>query len=571
MARRLKLNKPQDLAKAKCIASFFNRIINGEVPAKLQKFLRQTYLVALEKDPNDKTKLRPLGVPAAMRRIAAVLVLSEYRSSFAEHILPFNFAIGIGGGVDVIVKTVQLAIDKYMIGPEKKKAFPTRSLVSLDIRNMFNAVSRERLREIIAEKFPSLEAFADLIYDDFGETIVRLEDGTWTSIPVEEGFSQGCPASPVFAAIVLNEILSKIYGELEERAKQRLKDGDKGDDNLGSLGILLAYVDDVNAVLCHDDVDYFLKRFVEEATPKGAILNTEKTRIMTSTNGTPLTDKLLATGTLKQMMLGQRLKTAISNYSTEIIDGTRKPVEVTDGLRVLGAPVGSTSFCQNFLSKALNRAKTDAKLLLKNLEDLQTILRIYSTCTAHKITHLFSSDVYNTAVEELPNNYYLWDSPLTQDFSQMTENVLTNITNSHTLPLYSQVIANMSIAQGGLGLQSPRANAITAHMTTAKRCLQYIHEGVWLGHNMTRPLLPDSINLLYSDWQTSDDRSWRIFRKYIKDFNQIATGGKPQNDSDFIFKCSLNGTREKAKELASQKIRTEVLESEFITPKHVQD
>jgi hypothetical protein len=30
---------------------------------------------------------------------------------------------------------------------------------------MFNAVSRERLREIIAECFPTLEPFADLIYD----------------------------------------------------------------------------------------------------------------------------------------------------------------------------------------------------------------------------------------------------------------------------------------------------------------------------------------------------------------------------------------------------------------------
>ena len=62
---------------------------------------------------------------------------------------------------------------------------------------MFNAVSRERLREIIAAKFPTLEPFADLIYDGAGETFVRKEDGTWVIIEVNEGFSQGCPASLV--------------------------------------------------------------------------------------------------------------------------------------------------------------------------------------------------------------------------------------------------------------------------------------------------------------------------------------------------------------------------------------
>ena len=91
---------------------------------------------------------------------------------------------------------------------------------------MFNAVSRERLREIIAEKFPTLEPFVDLIYESAGETFVRLEDGTWTVILVQEGFSQGCPASPVFAAIVLHEILSVIQKELDSRALSRLANYD---------------------------------------------------------------------------------------------------------------------------------------------------------------------------------------------------------------------------------------------------------------------------------------------------------------------------------------------------------
>ena len=62
--------------------------------------------------------------------------------------------------------------------------------------------------------------------------------------------------------------------------------GELGDEELGSTGFSLAYVDDVNAVIHHQDVDFFLRRFKVLSEPLGAILNTEKTKIMTSTTGT---------------------------------------------------------------------------------------------------------------------------------------------------------------------------------------------------------------------------------------------------------------------------------------------
>eukprot|EP00956_Cyclotella_meneghiniana_P020629 scaffold36669_cov49-Cyclotella_meneghiniana.AAC.5 len=44
-------------------------------------------------------------------------------------------------------------------------------------------------------------------------------------------FSQGCPFSPIFAAIVLNEILTELQDLLNHLASQRLELGLKGDDN----------------------------------------------------------------------------------------------------------------------------------------------------------------------------------------------------------------------------------------------------------------------------------------------------------------------------------------------------
>ena len=568
-ARRIDLAHEKGQQQAEALAGFFTKIINGDVPNEFKHFLRQTYLVALEKDPEDKTKLRPLGVPSAIRRIAGIVVLAEYSSTFAEHLLPFNFAVGVGGGCDVIIKTLQLAVDKYITQREKNGDLPSRSLVSLDIRNMFNAVSRERLREIIAEKFPSLEPFADLIYEEAGETFVRLEDGTWTIIVVQEGFSQGCPASPIFAAIVLNEILSVIQKELDSRAMSRLANGDAGDDGKGTLGLILAYVDDTNSMLHHEDVDFFLRRFVELGRPLGADLNIEKTRILTSTSGAKLTETLIKHDDMHMVMRGKMLEGAISTYSTKIVDGTRLPVEVTDGLRVLGAPIGSQHFCHDFLLKMMAKATEDSQKLLDSLEDSQTILRLYSMCTVHKLTHLFSSDVLNAPVENLPPFYYLWESDLANKFSDMTENLICSLTNQHSLPPHSHIIANMSINQGGLGLQHPRANAITAYMLSTKRSLQYSQQGVWLGINKNRYQLPTQITHLYNDWESSDCKAWHIFRKYLSTFSEICFQ-HADTPNDFVFKASLNGSREKAKDFSSRQMRKNVLFNDLLTPTDVQ-
>jgi hypothetical protein len=99
---------------------------------------------------------------------------------------------------------------------------------------------------------------------------VQLENGKWCIIAITEGFSQGCPVSPVSAELVLHDILSKIQPELERRATQRKAADDLGNDGHGSVD------EDVNAVLHHQDVDYFLNRFRTLGGPLRAILNTKK-------------------------------------------------------------------------------------------------------------------------------------------------------------------------------------------------------------------------------------------------------------------------------------------------------
>jgi hypothetical protein len=45
-------------------------------------------------------------------------------------------------------------------------------------------------------------------------------------------------------------------------------------------------------------------------------------------------------------------------------------------------------------------------------------------CTANKMTHLFAHNVYNTALDELPDHHWLWNSDMTDKFSSMTAELL---------------------------------------------------------------------------------------------------------------------------------------------------
>jgi hypothetical protein len=109
---------------------------------------------------------------------------------------------------------------------------------------------------------------------------------------------------------------------------------------------------------------------------------------------------------MHQLMTTLALERPIASYSTKkTSSGTSMPYEVVDCLRVLGAPIGSTEFCNNFIDNVIAKAQSHAVKLVSNLDDLQTILWIFGVCTAHTITHLFGHAVYNTPLEALPLNF----------------------------------------------------------------------------------------------------------------------------------------------------------------------
>ena len=568
--RRAKKKKEQTFVNPELLARFFTILVNGDVSARIKAILRTTYLAALRKSETDPRKLRPLGIPSAIRRIMALLILAIYKTKFAHHLLPYNFAFGIQGGVDMVTTSIRLAVEKYITEYENRDECPTRCLISLDIVNMFNAISREKLIALFDREFPELVNFAECLYAEPGRSVVRRDDGRWEAVPVEEGFSQGCPASPVFAAFVLHHILQKINKDLSIKAAARISkskgDGttDVYDDNQGGRPLIFTYVDDGNMMIPLPDVADFLRLFEKYGHPLGCRLNTEKTRILTSTCGRKITNRLASSDNPEHQALAESLRRTIATYSRTMgEDGTYTAVEVTDGLRVLGAPIGSSIFCNNFIMDMVSKAQQAARCLYRGLDSKQTVLQLFRTCTAHKLTHLFPADVLNQPVASLPNCWNLYTSQLSDGFSRMIGDILASVTGQRNLPRHAHLIATMSTSTGGLGLPHPRCSAIPSLILSTRRAIQYATKGIYIGKTHRLYKLPATISRLYENWRTSSAPTFTVFRKYSQDIANICVSEQMENSFDFfLYKSSLNTCRERIR-LASSKRTKIMLEHEW--------
>jgi hypothetical protein len=133
---------------------------------------------------------------------------------------------------------MQLSIEKYIDNPQQSNRLPTRAAIFFDLTNQFNSVAREEFKNVIATSFPELLPLVTLFYDQPNTVHYKWNDGSWRLLLMEEGASQGCPLSPLFASFVVARLLEPIDGLLRERAAARLANGDTGDDDQGGISHL---------------------------------------------------------------------------------------------------------------------------------------------------------------------------------------------------------------------------------------------------------------------------------------------------------------------------------------------
>ena len=98
--------------------------------------------------------------------------------------------------------------------------------------------------------------------------------------------------------------------------KQYLKKlGLSSDDDQGCIPIVTGYMDDIDAIVHIEDAAFFIHQFKRLGLPLGAVLNQEKTRVMTYTNGHKLTDLLKTSDDPHLRAMGDKLSPMIHTYA----------------------------------------------------------------------------------------------------------------------------------------------------------------------------------------------------------------------------------------------------------------
>jgi hypothetical protein len=269
--------------------------------------------------------------------------------------LPFNYAVGTPNGTNLIINTMQLQVERYISLPQLTGRIPTHVAVFFDLTNQFNSVSHEAFFNVIAKSFPEMLSLTTLFYKHTGTVHHKCANGTWRTLLMEEGVSQGCPLSPIFASFVVANLIQPLDIELPKRTTTQLLNGNPGNDGFGGITHLLGYVDDVSVCVPLADLQFLCNQFAIISAPLGCFVNPMKTRILTSTSGhSPIPDLFHLNPTL-----AISITDTISQYSTKPNDldvlGPPLPAELTTGFRLLGSPVGFSAFTPRILQYPTGR------------------------------------------------------------------------------------------------------------------------------------------------------------------------------------------------------------------------
>ncbi len=223
-----------------------------------------------------------------------------------------------------------------------------------------------------------------LFYKHAGTVHHKWANGTWRTLLMEEGISQGCPLSPIFASLVIANLLQPLDIELRKRATTRLLNGDPGDNGFGGISHLLGYVVDVSACIPLADLQFLCDQFATIGASLGCFVNPMKTRILTSTSGhSPIPDLFHLNPTL-----ATSITDTLSQYSTKPNDidllGPPLPAILTTGFRLLGSPVGSPAFVREYFNNQLAEIQNCIAIISITITNLHHQKRYYAPFMGYK-------------------------------------------------------------------------------------------------------------------------------------------------------------------------------------------
>ena len=325
--------------------------------------------------PKKSNGVRPIAVGETLRRLAATSLLRSTRSSLPT--LARQFIVRTDGCVTV-ANIVRSAIEN----------FKDACVVTIDLRNAFNSVSRDAV--LLAVDNTQLSPYAQWAYGH--KSRLRFKDITLQS---STGVQQGDPAGPVLFAFALNRALCNLREQFPNDM------------------FYIWYADDGYIIGKQDSVVTVFNMLIDPLKAIGLNINTDKCALWSQSHASDRD---------------------IPGVSTVVINDSDTP------LTVLGFPVAGNLAALEYFARTCV-TKTEAAISpLASLNHAQGESIILRMCgPTSRLQHLFRFSLQATVASKLTTA----DSITLKHFERIA---------GRPLPVGWETIAASPIGRGGIGL-----------------------------------------------------------------------------------------------------------------------
>ena len=387
----LKSSPANRVAKAETqLTRLVNAMSKGAVPAVVSPHLCGARLIAANKKTGG---LRPIAVGNILRRLTSKLIARGVSDRMAPLLSPHQAGVCIKGGCEAVIHTVREAVVKN----------PDKWVLQVDLENAFNRVSRNHVLSEVANLLPDCLPWAVTCYGRAS----NLQFGK-TSLSSSSGVQQGDPFASICFALVLQPVIEAIQSEVPTLVANAWLHDD---------GTVVGTVEELMTVVA----------IVQRDGPeRGLHLQPDKSSIWSPSPPAPGVKDPLGCGI--------------------------KLVEEA-GIKLLGAPIGSSEFVAQFVKKKVEKIKTITSLLPSLHQPHLEFVLLRSCLSLPKIVYIL-----RTTDPSLISDLLL-------EFDSTSREALSCIIGGPLSDLSWQQ-AKLPISMGGVGLRAAEDHAAAAFSTS---------------------------------------------------------------------------------------------------------
>ena len=164
--------------------------------------------------------VRPISIGECLRRAIHTSIATQYKDIFRDHFWPQQVAVGVHGGLSLLVVGIQLVLELH----------PDWVVVKLDLKNAYNEIKRAAVLARLAESdsLHSLIPLTRAVYQGANDVYLASNGLRLADYQCAEGVHQGDPLSSAQFCAAIHPEVRQLDAELRDSGGSARFDMDDG-------------------------------------------------------------------------------------------------------------------------------------------------------------------------------------------------------------------------------------------------------------------------------------------------------------------------------------------------------